>query len=203
MSSSNQPRASCNRQRLIDAANEIFMEEGYRASVTRIAARAGVAKQTLYNHFPKKEELFGAVVQKMAAAILVSLDGGEITTEEDFNERLIQFARSLRGCLLSHHGLACLRTLSAESARFPELCRSYLEKGPEQTARRLTHFLAEAMEKGMLRRDDPHFAAEILLGMLIGYDQQHHLCSNTTLPEKIDNDRTKKIVACFLRAFTP
>ena len=50
------------RNRLIQAAREAFMAEGYRASVEGIAARAGVAKQTLYNHFPSKDELFSESV---------------------------------------------------------------------------------------------------------------------------------------------
>ena len=52
------PASSTCRERLILAASQALMEEGYRASVDRIAALAGVAKQTLYNHFTSKEELY-------------------------------------------------------------------------------------------------------------------------------------------------
>lgn len=47
------------RQRIIDAAREIFARMGYnRADVARIAAQAGVAKGSLYNYFSGKQELY-------------------------------------------------------------------------------------------------------------------------------------------------
>lgn len=47
------------RERLLAAAHEITVEDGYGgASVQAIAARAGVAAGTLYRHFPSKAELF-------------------------------------------------------------------------------------------------------------------------------------------------
>jgi TetR/AcrR family transcriptional repressor of mexJK operon len=45
------------RQRLLEAASAAFCEEGYQVSIERIAVRARVARQTLYNHFASKEVL--------------------------------------------------------------------------------------------------------------------------------------------------
>ena len=55
--------AILNRERVLRAATTAFTLDGYRASIDRIARRAGVAKQTVYSHFPSKEELFKAVVR--------------------------------------------------------------------------------------------------------------------------------------------
>lgn len=47
------------RNEIIKAAEEIFLEKGYRlASVDEIAERADVTKRTLYKHFPSKLALF-------------------------------------------------------------------------------------------------------------------------------------------------
>jgi AcrR family transcriptional regulator len=54
------PRASA-RERLLDAANELFYAEGVQTvGIDRIVERAGVAKASLYNLFGSKEELVAA-----------------------------------------------------------------------------------------------------------------------------------------------
>jgi AcrR family transcriptional regulator len=49
------------RQRLLDAANELFYAEGVQTvGIDRIIAKAGVAKASLYNTFGSKDELIRA-----------------------------------------------------------------------------------------------------------------------------------------------
>jgi AcrR family transcriptional regulator len=46
------------RQRLVVAAVDLFIEQGYdQTTVTQIANRAGVTKSTFFRHFPDKREL--------------------------------------------------------------------------------------------------------------------------------------------------
>lgn len=185
------------RNRLIQAARVAFMEEGYRASVDGIAARAGVAKQTLYNHFPSKDELFSESVGLVSAAIVVSLDG----QTDDVRATLLRFGAAFRQKVLGDEGLAMFRTLMAEAARFPTLAQAFFAKGPEQTAARLADFLGRAMADSHLRQDDPRFAAEILVGMLNNIDHFRCLSSSTPLPEALEKSRIERIVDCFLRAY--
>lgn len=187
------------RSRLIQAARDAFMAEGYRASVEGIAARAGVAKQTLYNHFPGKEELFSASVGLVSASIVVALDG----QTDDVRATLLKFCTTFRQKVHGVEGLAMFRTLMAEAARFPSLALAFFTKGPEQTATRLADFLNRAMVAGQLRKDDPRFAAEMLLGMLHNIDHFRRLSGNTPLSEALENDRIKQILDCFLRAYAP
>lgn len=57
------PRADSirNRERLLDAAAEIFSAGGSQASLESVARHAGVGIGTLYRHFPTREALFEAV----------------------------------------------------------------------------------------------------------------------------------------------
>lgn len=49
------------RDRLLHAAEELFMQEGVvRVTVDAIAERAGSTKMTLYRHFPSKEKVVEA-----------------------------------------------------------------------------------------------------------------------------------------------
>lgn len=61
-----------NEDRLLEAAAEVFAEEGPGASVKDVARRAGVGVGTLYRRFPSKELLIEAVyrheVQRLCAA---------------------------------------------------------------------------------------------------------------------------------------
>ena len=189
--------SSDSRQRLIQAAKEAFMEEGYRASIDRIAARAGVARQTVYNHFASKDDLFSEVAHIAANAILVSLDGDG----GDIRERLLRFGAALRQRVIGDEGLAMFRTLSAEAPRFPALAKAFLDKGQSQAVRRLAVFLGRAMDDGTLRRDDPRFAAEMLISMLEGFDRTRRLLGGASLPAAKEQDRVARIIDCFLQAY--
>jgi AcrR family transcriptional regulator len=53
------------RERILEAAYELFSKRGIRAVGTEeVLASAGVAKSTLYRHFPSKEELVLAFLQR-------------------------------------------------------------------------------------------------------------------------------------------
>lgn len=186
------------RTRLIEAATAAFLEEGYRVSVDRIAARAGVAKQTLYNHFPRKDDLFGEVVRLGTASILVSLDGDGAP----LRERLRRFAVAFRQKVLGAEGLAFYRAVVAEAPRFPELTAAFYASGPAQTTRRLAAVLAEAMDAGELRRDDPVFAAQLLISMLVETERMRRLLSDKPVAAPKPADAAR-ILDVFLRAYSP
>lgn len=190
--------ASDCRSRLIEAANAVFSREGYRVGVDRIAAEAGVAKQTLYNHFPSKADLFEEVIQRNVADLLVMLDDDD----RSLRARLIGFGNRYREKLLTPLGLGFYRTLVAESGHFPELTSSFYRNGPARTMERLQVVLGAAMARGELRAADPVFAATMLLSMLVGAERNHYLFSGEPVPPP-EPAKTANIIDCFLRAFAP
>lgn len=200
MSDPNDPATTTDaRQRLLHAAVAAFMNEGYRASVDRIAAAAGVAKQTLYNHFSSKEDLFSEVFRHAAMTILVTLDGNG----GDVRERLLSFAAAFSDKVMCPVGLALFRTMISEYPRFPELAKAFYAKGPEQTLNGLTDFLRRAMDEGKLRRDDPRFAAELLMSQLVGLERTRRLLGQPPTPEAQERGRIERTVECFLRIYAP
>jgi AcrR family transcriptional regulator len=59
------------RQQLLTAAREVFVAQGYHAAaMDDIAERAGVSKPVLYQHFPGKLELYLALVDTYADALV-------------------------------------------------------------------------------------------------------------------------------------
>jgi AcrR family transcriptional regulator len=56
------------RERIVDAATRLFYANGLRAvSADRISAQVGVTKVTFYRHFPTKEDLIVAYLERRAA----------------------------------------------------------------------------------------------------------------------------------------
>ncbi|AMV25242.1 DNA-binding transcriptional repressor AcrR [Gemmata sp. SH-PL17] len=55
---------SAARRRFLEAADRLFYQHGVRTvGIDRVIAEAGVAKMTLYTHFPSKDDLILAVLQ--------------------------------------------------------------------------------------------------------------------------------------------
>lgn len=82
------------RERLLQAARELFTTIGYQAATTPVIARhAGVAEGTIYRHFPSKQALFNQAyqeAQQWGMALLRSLSQGP---EMPANQRLASLAR--------------------------------------------------------------------------------------------------------------
>jgi AcrR family transcriptional regulator len=74
---------SARRKQLLEAAQEVFVAQGYHAAaMDDIAERAGVSKPVLYQHFPGKLDLYlalldvhcDAIIEKMRNAMSSSTD---------------------------------------------------------------------------------------------------------------------------------
>src|SRR5256714_6393565 len=53
------------KDRILETADRLFYLQGIRAiGVDTIAAEAGISKRTLYNHFPSKDELISAYLER-------------------------------------------------------------------------------------------------------------------------------------------
>src|ERR1700733_11407116 len=63
-----------NRQRILDAAAEVFATKGVSVPIDLVAAQAGVGVGTLYRHFPNKEALFQAIVLTKVESLAVEAD---------------------------------------------------------------------------------------------------------------------------------
>jgi AcrR family transcriptional regulator len=84
------PRKSDPRERILEVADRLFYEEGVRATGTeKIMAVAEVAKATFYRHFPSKDALVLAYLEKRDRALWDYL--AHPTPPKDLREALIKF----------------------------------------------------------------------------------------------------------------
>lgn len=72
------------RQQLLAAAQQVFVANGYHcAAMDEIADRAGVSKPVLYQHFPGKLELYLAILDTHATALIDAIREGIDATEDN------------------------------------------------------------------------------------------------------------------------
>jgi len=81
--------AARNRASLLAAAEDEFAERGPSASVADIARRAGVAKGTVFRHFPTKEDLIAAIVSEHIAMLAEA--AGRLADSPDAGAALLEF----------------------------------------------------------------------------------------------------------------
>lgn len=126
------PLMARKRKQLVDAAERIFLENGYaESSVNRIAAEAGVSIKTLYRHFQSKDELFSAVM--LATCTSFGTAGEESAEEPEWFSQPMEVGLPLAGTEFLLHWLwpqqlALQRLLIRDALRFPELARRYQDE---------------------------------------------------------------------------
>jgi len=57
-------RAADRHQQILQVAMELFARQGFRGTTTRrIAERAGINEAIIFRHFPRKEDLYWAIIE--------------------------------------------------------------------------------------------------------------------------------------------
>ncbi|GAB3453981.1 TetR/AcrR family transcriptional regulator [Actinophytocola sediminis] len=70
-----------NRERVLEAAESVFAEQGATGSTEEVARRAGVGIGTVFRHFPTKEALYEAIVVRRLSRVVE--EAGPLTSAAD------------------------------------------------------------------------------------------------------------------------
>lgn len=148
--------------RLLQAAREVFEEEGFRGATTRrIAARAGVNEVTLFRHFASKEELIAAALERRHAAALERL--AAVRLPEEPGDLEVELSGYLTAVLYGFIGAGRgVRTALAEWEHLPAYHRWLL--GPsDEVMTELERYLGRAAAGGRIRGAEvPRTAMQVL-----------------------------------------
>lgn len=196
------PSSTRARARIMDAAAELFRLQGYEASMDAIATAADVSKQTLYNQFGSKEELFKSIITARAAALRAPLAGP--ASHRHPREVLADVARQYYALAFTPESLGFMRTIIAAGQRFPEIGMDFYEVGPKQTLEMLSEWMAREDRLGRLDTGDPKLAAEHFLSLILGHIQIKGLLGMDVHISEAEMDRRARFCAdAFMRAFAP
>lgn len=110
-----------NRQRIVDAADQLFYRRGYNQTSFRdISDETGIPRGNFYYYFKTKEDILGAVVDARVSAFEAMLEQCDSTTS-DPRARLICFAEMLSNSEDNILQMGCpIGTLSSELAKTDE-----------------------------------------------------------------------------------
>jgi AcrR family transcriptional regulator len=157
--------------RILDAAQELFLSQGFEAtSLNQIAAGAAATKRTLYVKIGDKAELFAHVVRRLLDQRRQKLNDTAVVGSPA--DRLEQFGENLLTVALDADVLRLYRLMVAEAPRFPALASLMEEQLTHGAHATLADLLRNEIARGRITLEDPETAAELLLTMLISSPQR-------------------------------
>lgn len=151
--------------KILQIARHLFVQNGYTAtSMRQVAEQSGIGKATIYYHFPDKQAIAMALLQKSIDHMDEVLQ--HIRAESDVRQRIRVAVTASIAFLL-------------ESADILQIVRREIPSGREQMQVKFMHFFREYLvlltdaiqrgtEQGIFRPVNPTDAARILLTMVQG-----------------------------------
>jgi len=158
-------RRGGSREAIVEAAERLFLERGFASvSMDELAEAAGVARRTLYNQFPGKEEIFREMLRRLSGQLEDAFPPG-VETRGDVQDVLRLVARMVLELHKNPEYLGFLRMVVADSRQFPWIAKAFaavMDPQPERLVRYLAHLTA----LGILDCRNPMLAAHQFMGML-------------------------------------
>lgn len=160
-----QVRSEATRRKLLDAAIEVFGEDGYvAAGRTSIIERAGVTKGALYHHFESMESLVTAIIE-----------GGFATVLTTFRSMCQPSSPALEGMIHGMFAVSALLAADKEARTAGHLVFALADSNElgadlaEEWLAVVTTQVGRAVAEGDLREDlEPAQAAESITGAMLG-----------------------------------
>ena len=189
--------ASDTKERILEAALEMFSQNGYAGTnIRELSASLGLVKSGVYKHYESKEAIWNALLDEMITYYGAHFGSAEhLPPVPDSLEGLVTMTMQMVNFTVHDEKVIMTRkVLTLEQfrdVRARELATKHFLTGLTDI---FTQIFAGMMDKGLLRRDDPEmlaFAYTAPISALI------HLCDRE--PDKVDEALAK--VEAFSRHF--
>lgn len=148
---------------ILNAAMDLLTEGGFeKLSMEAVAARAGVAKASIYRRFPSKVDLIVAMCQTFAPPIEARPDTGSFRTDL---ERLVV---SLNDSMCPTSDTGRLMPSMVSAAKENAEVREAMQKFTAARRRRIYDVVRAATDRGELRPDaDADVIGDLLVGSMM------------------------------------
>ncbi|MEI1375591.1 TetR/AcrR family transcriptional regulator [Nostoc sp. UHCC 0926] len=164
-------------QQILEAARQVFLQQGFGASTLEIAQQAGISEASIFKRFSTKEELFFAAMgipeKPLWVNELESLGG-----KGDLKENLINICLQIME--FYHEVLPRIMMLRSRGNAIVEL--EGKQPRPMQDVKVLTAFLEREINQDRLRPCDAKTVAHILIGSVMNYVFVEQMSSQVSMP---------------------
>lgn len=151
------------RQRVLDAAAERFVVQGYAATTLRqIAGDVGIKAGSIYHHFPSKDALFEAILAHGIDVMVDAFERVETDAPAATRDRLAAHVRAHLGALFEHGSYTAAHVTAFFTA--PPEVRGELVQRRDAYEHRWNGLLADVFPKVEDRRR--HLQRLLLFGAL-------------------------------------
>jgi AcrR family transcriptional regulator len=184
-----QRRKDARPQELLDAALALFVEKGFAATRSEeVAARAGVAKGTLYRYYPSKEELFKAMVREHLTVHIAESVAQAAQYQGPIAGLLAQMMRAWWAKVgQGTAGVVCTLVM-LEARHFPELAQFYVDEVIAPSQDLLGALIERGIQAGEFRAVPVEATVHMLIAPLLHMMLHEHafgahdLCHHTMRP---------------------
>ena len=193
--SNSSPSPEGTRERIMQAASQLFTQKGYAGTTTRaIADLAGVNEVTLFRHFGTKVKLAEAIMDQYGGMALAS--DLENHLSGDYFQDLTVIGHAMMRVMTER--IDAMRMAICEAGNFPEF-QQVVAENPRQLRRMLARYFERQMEAGQIHREHPEVLAQAFLGMFFSYTVLGGFLSDALQPEVADEDVVEQFVGLFVR----
>ena len=154
--------ASDTKERILEAALEMFSQNGYAGTnIRELSASLGLVKSGVYKHYESKEAIWNALLDEMITYYGARFGSAEhLPPVPDSLEGLVTMTMQMVNFTVHDEKVIMTRkVLTLEQfrdVRARELATKHFLTGLTEI---FTHIFAGMMDKGSLRRDDPAMLA--------------------------------------------
>ncbi len=163
-----QRRKDARPEEIIAAALKEFSEKGYAgASIGSIAARANIARSTVYLYFPDKEAVIRQAFEERIGSIFDQASSGAVPLDVPFETAFRGLLSMIYGRIANSEDIALLKVLVVEGAQFPELTRFYHGSILKRAEHMLKTVLKVAVERGEVRPEILNYDPKLIIAPAI------------------------------------
>jgi AcrR family transcriptional regulator len=161
------PEDGDTRQRILDVAEQLLLQRGYAGfSYQDIAEAVGIRKASIHHHFPAKEDLGAAIVER--GRLWLSQSRGPVATDaEGVRRQFDRYLRFFERLVVDGDRLCLGGRLSADLAVLPAPVRDPFREFSADHAAWRTALFEVGQALGVFKRDETPEDQALMLGATV------------------------------------